>query len=59
MDRVTLEDAFWQGLKEIADSRQVTLSDLIGEIDAQRQPLVGDSAVRSKVLSQLSPVGAS
>jgi predicted DNA-binding ribbon-helix-helix protein len=34
---VTLEDAFWHGLKEIAHRRQMTLSDLIGAIDAQRR----------------------
>ena len=26
---VSLEDAFWKGLKEIADGRDITLSDLI------------------------------
>src|SRR5205085_7114801 len=30
---VSLEDAFWRGLKEIATSRRLTLSDLVGSID--------------------------
>jgi predicted DNA-binding ribbon-helix-helix protein len=30
---VSLEDAFWRGLKEIATSRRVTLSDLVASID--------------------------
>ena len=34
---VSLEDAFWKGLKEIAGGRHMTLSDLVGAIDAQRQ----------------------
>ena len=34
---VSLEDAFWNGLKEIARERHMTLSELVAEIDAQRQ----------------------
>ena len=30
---VSLEDAFWKGLKDIAIARQVTLSDLVASID--------------------------
>ena len=33
---VSLEDAFWQGLKDIATSRRTTLSDLISSIDIGR-----------------------
>jgi hypothetical protein len=32
----SLEDAFWEGLKDIAKAGQVTLSDLVGGIDADR-----------------------
>ena len=32
---VSLEDAFWQGLKDIATSRRMTLSDLVGSIDSE------------------------
>jgi hypothetical protein len=34
---VSLEDEFWKGLKEIASRRLITLRDLIGTIDSQRQ----------------------
>jgi len=34
---VSLEDAFWQGLKDIATSRRMTLSDLVGSIDSERK----------------------
>ena len=33
---VSLEDAFWKGLKEIATGRDLTLSELVGEIDSVR-----------------------
>ena len=33
---VSLEDAFWKGLKEIAGGRDVTLSDLVASIDTGR-----------------------
>ena len=34
---VSLEDAFWKGLKEIASGREATLSELVASIDADRQ----------------------
>jgi predicted DNA-binding ribbon-helix-helix protein len=34
---VSLEDAFWEGLKEIAKTNRRTLSDLIGGIDTERE----------------------
>ena len=34
---ISLEKAFWNDLKEIADKRCVTLSALVSEIDSQRQ----------------------
>src|SRR4029450_4495659 len=43
---VSLEDAFWKGLKEIAGGRHMTLSDLVGAIDAQRRHGNLSSAVR-------------
>jgi len=33
---VSLEEPFWQGLKEIAANRDLTLSELVGSIDAGR-----------------------
>jgi predicted DNA-binding ribbon-helix-helix protein len=48
---VTVEDAFWNGVKEIAHSRKMTLSDWVAEIDAQRQHGNLSSAVRLFVLA--------
>jgi predicted DNA-binding ribbon-helix-helix protein len=47
---VSLEDAFWQGLKEIAVGRDVTLSDLVATIDTERQHGNLSSAIRLFVL---------
>jgi len=47
---VSLEDAFWDGLKEIARERHVRLSELVAEIDAQRQLGNLSSALRLFVL---------
>ena len=47
---VTLEEAFWEGLKEIARRHRMTLSDLVREIDAQRQHNNLSSALRLFVL---------
>jgi predicted DNA-binding ribbon-helix-helix protein len=47
---VSLEDAFWQGLKEIAGGRDVTLSDLVATIDTERQHGNLSSAIRLFVL---------
>jgi predicted DNA-binding ribbon-helix-helix protein len=47
---VSLEDEFWKGLKEIAAQRLVSLSDLVGAIDLQRQHGNLSSAVRLFVL---------
>ena len=48
---VSLESAFWQGLKEIATSRGITLSDLITSIDRDREYGNLSSALRLFVLS--------
>jgi predicted DNA-binding ribbon-helix-helix protein len=47
---VSLEDAFWKSLKEIAGERQLTLSDLVGSIDTDRQHGNLSSAIRLFVL---------
>jgi predicted DNA-binding ribbon-helix-helix protein len=54
---VSLEEAFWRALKEIAIDRQVTVSDLVGAIDAERQHGNLSSAIRLFVLDhyQASP----
>jgi predicted DNA-binding ribbon-helix-helix protein len=47
---VSLEDAFWKTLKEIADRRHVTLSELVSSIDSERQRGNLSSAIRLFVL---------
>jgi predicted DNA-binding ribbon-helix-helix protein len=47
---VSLEDAFWKGLKEIASRRDATLSELVASIDADRQHGNLSSALRLFVL---------
>ena len=47
---VSLEDAFWKGLKEIATSRDMTLSDLVATIDTDRRHGNLSSAIRLFVL---------
>ncbi len=52
---VSLEDAFWKGLKEIAGGRDMTLSDLVAAIELgapARQPVVGHTSVRARLLPQ-------
>jgi predicted DNA-binding ribbon-helix-helix protein len=47
---VSLEDAFWIGLREIAKLRDATLSGLVGDIGMQRQHGNLSSALRLFVL---------
>lgn len=47
---VSLEDAFWSGLKDIATSRNMTLSELVASIDADRRQGNLSSAIRLFVL---------
>jgi predicted DNA-binding ribbon-helix-helix protein len=47
---VSLEDAFWRGLKEIAHVRDLTLSELVGAIDSEREYGNLSSALRLFVL---------
>jgi predicted DNA-binding ribbon-helix-helix protein len=47
---VSLEDAFWKGLKEIASGRNMTLSDLVATIDGGRRQGNLSSAIRLFVL---------
>ena len=48
---VSLEDAFWRGLKDIAWSRRTTLSNLINSIDLDRERGNLSSALRLFVLN--------
>jgi predicted DNA-binding ribbon-helix-helix protein len=47
---VSLEDAFWQGLNEIANGPDITLSDLVTAIDSERRHANLSSAIRIVVL---------
>lgn len=47
---VSLEDAFWHALKDIARERSVSLRSLVAEIDASRRGGNLSSAVRLHVL---------
>ena len=47
---VSLEDAFWSALKEIASNRHLTLSDLVATIDTERRHRNLSSAIRLFVL---------
>jgi predicted DNA-binding ribbon-helix-helix protein len=60
---VSLEEAFWNGMKEISGQRSVTLSELVGEIDTARQQGNLSSAIRLFVLDHfrtlaVGPAGA-
>ena len=50
---VSLEDAFWSGLKEIARGQQATLSNVVAEIDKARQRGNLSSAIRLFILDQV------
>jgi predicted DNA-binding ribbon-helix-helix protein len=56
---VSLEQAFWNGLKEIASSRKVTLSELVGSIDSGREQGNLSSAIRLFVLDHYRALIAS
>ena len=48
---VSLEEAFWNGLKEISGLRDMTLSELVDEINGNRQQGNLSSAIRLFVLN--------
>jgi predicted DNA-binding ribbon-helix-helix protein len=48
---VSLEDAFWEALKEIARQRHIALSALVAAIDCERQQGSLSSALRLYVLA--------
>src|SRR6202048_3037542 len=47
---VSLEDAFWKGLKEIASGRDLTLSEMVATIDSARVQGNLSSALRLFIL---------
>ena len=56
---VSLEDAFWRGLKEIAAAAVSTLSNLVGSIDTDREQGNLSSAIRLFVLNHYKAGAAS
>jgi predicted DNA-binding ribbon-helix-helix protein len=63
---ISLEDAFWKALKDIAIARHATLSDLVASIDQERQHGNLSSAIRlfvldhyqARCLGQMGQVGS-
>src|SRR5689334_6941423 len=53
---VSLEDAFWEGLKEIASGRDLSLSEMVAAIDSERSHGNLSSAIRLFVLDQYRSV---
>jgi predicted DNA-binding ribbon-helix-helix protein len=56
---VSLEDPFWQGLKDIATSRRMNLKDLVHSIDTNREQGNLSSAIRLFVLNHYQAQAAS
>ena len=50
---VSLEDAFWRSLKEIAHAQHRTISNMVGGIDKGRNQSNLSSAIRLFVLEQV------
>ena len=50
---VSLEDAFWRGLKEIAQGQHMTLSNMVGDIDKLRRQGNLSSSIRLFVLDRM------
>jgi predicted DNA-binding ribbon-helix-helix protein len=50
---ISLEDAFWSDLKEIAHNQHTTLSELVSQIDETRQQGNLSSAIRLFVLEHI------
>ncbi|MDQ0305295.1 ribbon-helix-helix domain-containing protein [Ancylobacter polymorphus] len=48
---VSMEDEFWNGLREIAAKSKRTLSEVVGEVDSTRDQGNLSSALRLRVLS--------
>lgn len=56
---VSLEEAFWSGMKEISKLRDMTLAELVGEIDDKREQDNLSSAIRLFVLDYFRNRGSS
>ena len=56
---VSLEEAFWEGLKDIAKDQRKSLSELVGVVDTDRKDGNLSSALRLFVLSHYQAQAAS
>ena len=56
---VSLEDAFWGALKDIATAQNMTLSELVASIDADRKQGNLSSAIRLHVLDHFRSLSGS
>ena len=56
---VSLEDAFWEGLKDIAKAQRKTMTDLVTSVDTQREQDNLSSALRLFVLAHYQKRAAS
>ena len=54
---VSLEEAFWDELKRMANERGTSLNGLIAEIDASRARTNLSSAIRLEILADLKKQG--
>ena len=54
---VSLEDGFWQGLKDIAANRRMTVTELVSNIDHGRRAGNLSSAIRLFVLETFQDQG--
>ena len=55
---VSLEESFWSDMKDIAGQRGMTLSELVSEIDTNRQQGNLSSAIRLFVLDHFKSLAA-
>ncbi|MGA2125436.1 MAG: ribbon-helix-helix domain-containing protein [Xanthobacteraceae bacterium] len=55
---VSLEDAFWKGIKSIAAARNMTLSDLVATVNSDRRQGNLSSALRLYVLEHYRTTAA-
>jgi predicted DNA-binding ribbon-helix-helix protein len=55
---VSLEDAFWKGIKSIAAARNMTLSDLVATVNSDRRQGNLSSALRLYVLEHYRATAA-
>jgi predicted DNA-binding ribbon-helix-helix protein len=55
---VSLEEGFWSSMKEICHERSVTVSELVGEIDSNRQQGNLSSTIRLFVLDHFKGCAA-